>query len=34
MVAEVVRVERGNVDDGAEVSMSVYEMNESRFVAA
>lgn len=32
MVAEVVRVERGRVDEGAEVSRSVYDMNESRFV--
>jgi hypothetical protein len=33
MVAEVVSVERGSVDDGAEVSRSVYDMNESRFIA-
>lgn len=33
-MAEVVSVERGSVDDGAEVSRSVYDMNESRFVAA
>jgi hypothetical protein len=32
MLAEVVSVERGSVDEGAEVSKSVYDMNESRFV--
>ena len=31
-MAEVVRVERGSVDEGADVSRSVYDMNESRFV--
>jgi len=32
-VADVVRVERGRVDEGADVRRSVYDMNESRFVA-
>jgi len=33
-VAEVVSEERGRVDEGAEVSRSVYDIKERRFVAA
>jgi hypothetical protein len=33
-VAEVVRDESGSVDEGTEVSISVYERKESRFVVA